>query len=202
MIVRTDSPGTDYQMPPGDPLERAGAVRLDPVGADGCARTWEWIVKRLCSSSSRCVAACGEDPKTAVEKLAGSGDVHGVPPEALRSSGRRSMHAYAADDPVFVAMNKRGQRETNGALGTFCVQCHAPMAVALGTITDDNAKDFDLADAAASRRAASPATSATTSSRSSDDHNNGLVLAIDQTMRGGAKNPVELAGARQRSTIR
>ena len=28
-----------------------------------------------------------------------------------------SMHAYAADDPVFVAMNKRGQRETNGELG-------------------------------------------------------------------------------------
>lgn len=40
-----------------------------------------------------------------------------------------SMHAYAADDPVFLAMNKRGQRETNGALGDFCVKCHAPMAV-------------------------------------------------------------------------
>src|SRR5438270_6561801 len=32
-----------------------------------------------------------------------------------------SMHAYATDDPVFRAMNARGQRETNGALGTFCV---------------------------------------------------------------------------------
>jgi hypothetical protein len=41
-----------------------------------------------------------------------------------------SMHAHAADDPVFLAMNKRGQRETNGALGDFCVKCHAPMAVA------------------------------------------------------------------------
>lgn len=41
-----------------------------------------------------------------------------------------SMHAYAAVDPVFLAMNERGQRETNGALGTFCVNCHAPMAVA------------------------------------------------------------------------
>ena len=40
-----------------------------------------------------------------------------------------SMHAYASVDPVFVAMNKRGQRETSGALGTFCVQCHAPVAV-------------------------------------------------------------------------
>ena len=34
-----------------------------------------------------------------------------------------SMHAYAADDPVFIAMNQRGQRETNGALGSFCVNC-------------------------------------------------------------------------------
>jgi hypothetical protein len=39
-----------------------------------------------------------------------------------------SMHAYATDDPVFVAMNARGQRETNGALGDFCLKCHAPLA--------------------------------------------------------------------------
>ena len=53
-----------------------------------------------------------------------------------------SMHAYASDDPVFVAMNKRGQREINGALGTFCVKCHAPMAVELGLTSG---KDFDPA---------------------------------------------------------
>jgi hypothetical protein len=47
-----------------------------------------------------------------------------------------SMHAYAADDPVFIAMNERGQRETNGELGDFCVQCHAPLAVILGETTD------------------------------------------------------------------
>src|SRR3974377_1954713 len=41
----------------------------------------------------------------------------------------QSMHAYASDDPVFLAMNKSGQRETNGQLGNFCVNCHAPMAV-------------------------------------------------------------------------
>ena len=40
-----------------------------------------------------------------------------------------SMHAYAAKDPVFLAMNRRGQRETNGSSGPFCVNCHAPMAV-------------------------------------------------------------------------
>lgn len=47
-----------------------------------------------------------------------------------------SMHAYAADDPVFIAMNKRGQRETGGALGSFCIGCHAPMAVREGATTD------------------------------------------------------------------
>lgn len=49
---------------------------------------------------------------------------------------RSSMHAYAADDPVFLAMNRRGQEETNGELGSFCVNCHAPLAVRLGLVED------------------------------------------------------------------
>ena len=47
-----------------------------------------------------------------------------------------SMHAYASDDPIFIAMNARGQRETNGALGDFCVKCHAPMALREGATKD------------------------------------------------------------------
>jgi hypothetical protein len=47
-----------------------------------------------------------------------------------------SMHAYASKDPVFLAMNARGQRETGGALGDFCVRCHAPMALVAGATTD------------------------------------------------------------------
>ena len=47
-----------------------------------------------------------------------------------------SMHAYAGQDPIFIAMNARGQRDTNGALGSFCVQCHAPLAVRAGLTTD------------------------------------------------------------------
>ncbi|MBV9948267.1 MAG: hypothetical protein JOZ69_15550 [Myxococcales bacterium] len=47
-----------------------------------------------------------------------------------------SVHASASDDPVFVAMNARGQRETGGALGDFCVRCHAPLALARGATTD------------------------------------------------------------------
>jgi hypothetical protein len=47
-----------------------------------------------------------------------------------------SMHAYASDDPVFVAMNKRMIRETNGASASFCVKCHAPLAFQLGLTKD------------------------------------------------------------------
>jgi hypothetical protein len=55
-----------------------------------------------------------------------------------------SMHAYASEDPLFVAMNARGQRETDGELGDFCVQCHAPMAVREGATTDGlNLEDVD-----------------------------------------------------------
>jgi hypothetical protein len=45
-----------------------------------------------------------------------------------------SMHAYASDDPLFLAMNQRGQREAQ--IGPFCVNCHAPMAVRNGATTD------------------------------------------------------------------
>ena len=47
-----------------------------------------------------------------------------------------SMHAYASRDPIFLAMNARAQRETNGEIGSFCVQCHAPMALREGATTD------------------------------------------------------------------
>src|SRR4051812_21571033 len=47
-----------------------------------------------------------------------------------------SMHAYASRDPVFLAMNRRGQRQTHGELGPFCVNCHAPMAVRENATTD------------------------------------------------------------------
>jgi hypothetical protein len=40
-----------------------------------------------------------------------------------------SMHAYASDDPLFVALNRRGEK---AQVGTFCVKCHAPMALHTG----------------------------------------------------------------------
>ncbi|HEX3757065.1 MAG TPA: multiheme c-type cytochrome [Kofleriaceae bacterium] len=96
-----------------------------------------------------------------------------------------SMHAYASDDPVFVAMNKRGQRETGGALGTFCVKCHAPMAVELGLTTGD----LDPASLPATARGVTCYFCHNIKSVQ-DTHNNGLVVAGDQTMRGGLTGPV------------
>jgi Cytochrome c554 and c-prime len=96
-----------------------------------------------------------------------------------------SMHAYASDDPVFLAMNKRGQRETNNTLGTFCVQCHAPMAVALG-LTDGIT--FDPTTLPPTARGITCYFCHNVASVT-DTHNNGLQIALDDTMRGGTQNP-------------
>lgn len=98
-----------------------------------------------------------------------------------------SMHAYASDDPVFVAMNKRGQRETGGALGDFCLECHAPMALELGLATG---ADFDPATLTPEARGITCYFCHNVKSID-DTHNNGLVLANDQTMRGGVRDPVK-----------
>src|SRR5450432_2806596 len=45
-----------------------------------------------------------------------------------------SMHAYASEDPLFVALNQRAQDE--GHVGALCVNCHAPLAVRTGATTD------------------------------------------------------------------
>lgn len=44
-------------------------------------------------------------------------------------------HAYALKDPVFKAMVEMGQRQTQGKLGQFCVQCHSPVGLATGQTT-------------------------------------------------------------------
>lgn len=97
-----------------------------------------------------------------------------------------SMHAYASTDPIFLAMNARGQKETNGQLGNFCVNCHAPMAVREGATQDGTG----LADVPAKLQGITcyfchQVTDVT------GTHNSPLVLANDTTMRGGIPNPVK-----------
>ncbi len=94
-----------------------------------------------------------------------------------------SMHAYAAEDPVFLAMNARLQRETNGELGTFCVKCHAPLAVALGKTVDG----LNLAELPAEQKGVT-CYFCHNASDVTGSHNNPLVLGFDQTMRGGFAN--------------
>lgn len=96
-----------------------------------------------------------------------------------------SMHAHASDDPLFVAMNRRAQAETAGALGDFCVRCHAPVAVALG-LTDDGLNLDSLPRAVQGVGCFScHAVEAL-----DGDHNGALRLATDGVLRGGLEQPL------------
>jgi hypothetical protein len=95
-----------------------------------------------------------------------------------------SMHAYAARDPVFLAMNKRGQRETHGKLGDFCIKCHAPMA-ALDKRSRDGLNLEQLPD---ERRGVSCYFCHNVTGIEGD-HNAMLHLANDSTMRGPIRDP-------------
>ena len=97
-----------------------------------------------------------------------------------------SMHAYATTDPVFLAMNARGQRETGGELGDFCIRCHAPGALALGETEDGTNMDelpahLQGIGCAACHLAESVAA----------DHNNGIQLAVDQVLRAAISEPAD-----------
>lgn len=100
-----------------------------------------------------------------------------------------SMHAYAAEDPVFRAMNARGQRETGGALGDFCVQCHAPMALRLGLTTDGT----NLDEVPAHLQGVTCVFCHTVEAVEGL-HNNPLRLADDGVMRGGIDDPISAGG--------
>jgi hypothetical protein len=97
-----------------------------------------------------------------------------------------SMHAYASDDPVFRAMNARGQRETDGELGDFCVKCHAPMAVREGATTDG----LNLDDVPGQLKGVTCFFCHSVDSVEGT-HNNPLQLADDLVMRGEYDDPVD-----------
>jgi hypothetical protein len=96
-----------------------------------------------------------------------------------------SMHAYASDDPVFRAMNQRGQRETDGGLGSFCVQCHAPMAVHEGATTDG--LNLDSVDAGLHGVTCYFCHSV---DQVNGTHNDPLHLSSDLVMRGEFSDPI------------
>ena len=88
-----------------------------------------------------------------------------------------SMHAYASADPLFVALNQRGQDEAN--VGTFCVSCHAPMAVRTGATRDGT----NLAELP-SRLQGVTCYACHNVSQITNTHNNSVRLGNDRVMRG------------------
>ncbi|MDP9002166.1 MAG: hypothetical protein M3O46_18900 [Myxococcota bacterium] len=81
--------------------------------------------------------ACGTSPQTTVhytkEQLMDPQTCKPCHPTHY-ADWSASMHAYASDDPLFIAMNARGQDQAQ--IGKFCVNCHAPMAVQTGRTVD------------------------------------------------------------------
>jgi len=98
-----------------------------------------------------------------------------------------SMHAYAADDPVFVAMNARFQREiaTSGSDPSLCVRCHAPVALSTGATADGT--NMGAVDA---KLHGVTCFFCHTVSAVADANNEGLTLANDGVMRGPISDPV------------
>jgi hypothetical protein len=95
-----------------------------------------------------------------------------------------SMHAYASEDPVFRAMNARGQREAQ--FGNFCVKCHAPMAV-----SENLTQDGLNLDQLPSHLKGVTCYFCHNAVGVGEPHNNSLFLADDTIMRGGIKDPVK-----------
>lgn len=87
--------------------------------------------------------ACSEEvspPPTLLQPRTGASLTFGTPKEDCAECHPRhveewslSPHAYAAKDPVFHALTRLGQLQTKGKLNQFCIQCHSPPALALGT---------------------------------------------------------------------
>jgi len=92
-----------------------------------------------------------------------------------------SMHAYASRDPLFLALNQRGQDEAN--VGTFCAGCHAPLAVKTGA-TRDGTNLASLPE----RLQGVTCYACHNVSQITNTHNASLRFANDSVMRGGLSN--------------
>ncbi len=144
-------------------------------------------IRRALLALLLCLPACGERSPTTFlsrEKLMDPMSCAECHAEHYKDwSG--SMHAYAAEDPVFLAMNQRGQRETGGKLGDFCVKCHAPLAVAAGLTKDG----LNLGSVPKHLKGVTCYFCHNIASVEGA-HNNPLVVANDTTIRGPLADPV------------
>jgi hypothetical protein len=169
----------------GNAAGRAAAL-LDPPLDSGRRRARALIL--TAASTALLFVGCGEEAPDVTMTVAQLTDPSTCKECHLQhyQEWSASMHAYASKDPVFLAMNRRGQEETKGELGSFCVKCHAPMAVALGVTTDGLNLD-QVPDALQGVTCYFCHNAAAVEGT----HNNPIRLANDTTMRGGFKNPVK-----------
>ncbi len=112
---------------------------------------------------------------------------------------RISNHAYAAEDPVFHAMVRLGQRQTEGRLGQFCVQCHTPPGLALGqtpvrALGDSHVQDFSGLSAAAQRGVSCDVCHTVTAVN--EPRNARMIYTPDGTMRATIADPQDTAAHR------
>jgi nitrate/TMAO reductase-like tetraheme cytochrome c subunit len=135
------------------------------------------------------LAACSSDgdpePSLSLEARMDPASCAGCHPSQVEEwSG--SMHAYAGEDPVFLAMNARMQRETQGRAKDFCVRCHAPVALRMGKTQDGT----NLAEVPKALKGVTcyfcHSVDAVTGSHSAE-----LSLSDDGVMRGGLPDPVK-----------
>ncbi len=128
--------------------------------------------------------ACAREPELTAEELRDPATCEECHPTHV-AEWRGSMHAHAGEDPVFLAMNARGQRETDGELGDFCLRCHAPLAVELGEVADGSLDGVpeDLKGVTCAFCHQVDAVEG--------EHNNPLRLAQDLVLRGGVRDPLE-----------
>lgn len=134
---------------------------------------------RLAALIALACASCAARDSVDVEALRDPASCAACHPDHTREWAA-SMHAYASDDPIFLALERLGQRATGGALGDFCVRCHAPAALADGATRDQ----FDPATLPRHQRGVG-----CWACHAIDDvtalHNGSLARADDGVMRGG-----------------
>jgi len=159
---------------------------MRPLDAARAPRPQSWRgLPLLLAILATTAAACGSNTATqlSADELRDPAACQGCHPKQF-AAWSKSMHAYAADDPVFLAMNQRGQRETGGALGDFCVKCHAPMAVREGLTTDG----LNLATMPPAKKAVTCFFCHSAVSIG-DTHDNPLTLATDGRLFGPISDP-------------
>ena len=150
----------------------------------GAAARIAWLVMLVAACEGSAASSGDPTPSLTRDPLLDPETCKGCHPQHYREWAS-SMHAYAAEDPVFRAMNQRGQRETEGDLGEFCVRCHAPLALREGATADG----LNLTQVPKKLRGVTCYFCHNTVSVG-DPFNNHLDLADDTTLRGGITDPV------------